>query len=102
MRRIKEFYRNLPPMIRNKYVLTGLVFVVWMVFFDSNNLILQMERRSTINDLEEQKTYYQEQIVQNKQALHDLLSSPENLEKFARENHKMKRDNEEIFFIVKE
>lgn len=102
MKRLKEIYQNLPPMVRNKYVLTGFAFVVWMVFFDSNNLILQMERRATINELEEQKSYYEVEIVANRKALNDLLSSPANMEKFARENHKMKRDDEEIFFIVSE
>ena len=34
-----KYIDRLPPFLRNKYYVTVLVFLVWIIFLDSNNLI---------------------------------------------------------------
>ncbi len=102
MQYFSRLYDRLPAVLKNKYVLSSLVFAIWMSFFDSNNLMVQMERRSSIEDLEDQKEYYSQEIGESQRALDDLLSDPANMERFAREQYYMKRDNEEIFILVEE
>lgn len=88
------------PLLRNKFVLTGLIFIVWMLFFDQNNLIDRFSLAARIKDLEKQKEHYQQQILENRTKMEELRSNHENLEKFAREEYLMKKDDEELFIII--
>jgi cell division protein DivIC len=90
------------PLLRNKFVLTGLIFIVWMLFFDQNNLIDRFSLAARIKDLEKQKEHYQQQILENRTKMEELRSNQENLEKFAREEYLMKKDDEELFIIIED
>lgn len=84
----------------NKYTITSLIFLVWLTFFDRNNLVEKMQLRSKIATLKREKAYYQDKIEEDNRKIKELLSSKENLEKFAREQYLMKKPNEDIFVIV--
>ena len=56
------------------------------------------ELNNDINALEDEKEYYKREIEKDKKAI-KKLSTEEGLEKFAREEYYMKRENEEIFII---
>lgn len=96
---VKTFLRKY---INNKYFYTGLVFVIWMVFFDQESFIEQYKLSQTLQGLENQKTFYLEEIDKNQKTIEILKTDSSALEKLAREKYYMKRDNEEIFVIVKE
>lgn len=55
-----------------------------------------------LRQLEKDKEYYRERIEEDQRKLKELKTSDENLEKFAREQYFMKRDNEDIYIIVNE
>lgn len=95
-------FKRLPSFTRNFFFLTGLFFIVWMSFFDSNDFISQYKLSSKINNLESQREYYIEKIEEVKKDREELLSNPELLEKFARENYLMKKPTEDIYIIVEE
>lgn len=82
----------------NIYILILTVFVVWMIFFDTNSLLIHMELKKEINKLEKQKEFLQEEIEKDKEII-DRLSDPEELEKFAREQYYLKKKDEEIYII---
>lgn len=88
-------------MLRNKYLLSLTAFAVWMLFFDKNDMLTQMHRKRELNALEESKAYYTEEIAKEKKISEELRSNPAAIEKYARENYLMKRDNEDIFIIQK-
>jgi len=69
-----------------------------MIFFDSNSLIIHNELNNDINELYEQKSYYEKEIVKDNIEL-KLIQSDSGLEKYAREKLFMKKDNEEVFLI---
>lgn len=94
--------KRLPSFTRNFFFLTGLFFIVWMSFFDSNDLFTQYKLSSKINNLESQREYYIERIEEVKKDREELLSNPELLEKFARENYLMKKPTEDIYILVEE
>lgn len=71
-----------------------------MIVFDKNNIILQVELARKLHKLKGDKTYYTEQIKKDETDTRELLTNPENLEKFAREKYLMKRDSEDIFLII--
>ena len=85
-------------LMTNMYVLVLTLFVIWMAFFDTNSLLIHLELKKEINKLEQQKTFLETEIEKDKKVL-KKLSSEEELEKFAREEYYMKKDNEEIFLI---
>ena len=82
----------------NKYVLLILIFAVWMIFLDSNSWFIHHELDQEINELKDNKEYYQKEIAKDRTIIKQLQDSLE-LEKFARQKYYMKRPNEEIFII---
>jgi cell division protein DivIC len=86
---------------RNKYIISLIFFVVWVGFFDRNNLVSQYKLGRELRRMEKEKAFYLEQIEQDTKATEDLLNNPEIIEKYARERHLMKRENEDIFLIIR-
>lgn len=84
--------------ITNIYVIILSIFLVWMVFFDENSFLNHREFDKEIDKLNREKEYYQSEIQQDKDLI-KKLENKEDLEKFAREEYKMKKENEEIFLI---
>ena len=78
------------------------IFIVYMLFFDSYNLIDRAKNTQKIKQLEKEIEYYNTLIEKDQQRIHELQSSDKNLEKFAREQFLMKKDNEDIFIIEEE
>ncbi|MDO5522593.1 MAG: septum formation initiator family protein [Bacteroidia bacterium] len=82
------------------YQLTTLAVLVAMLFFFSDSSLLKrLKYENEIRDLKTQIEYYRNQTEVDRAKLNELQSSLENLEKYARENYLMKKDNEEVFII---
>lgn len=81
--------------------MTGVAFVVWMAFLDDNNLLTQYRRHSELSSLLEKKEFYIEKTSKTREEYAELTTNPVTQEKFAREHYWMKRDNEDVFVIVK-
>ncbi|MEJ7560180.1 MAG: septum formation initiator family protein [Pedobacter sp.] len=93
---------RLLELFRNEYFLSVGAFVVWMLFFDKNDIIAQYEFKSQVNKLQEEKDFYVKEIETVKKDLNELNTNLNTAEKFAREKYFMKKDNEDVFVIVKE
>lgn len=92
---------NWKKLITNKYLIASVAFVVYMIFADKNNLIEQYELQKDFTKIKREHRYYEEQILEARKQQQELFGSDQNLEKFAREKYLMKRDNEDVFVIVK-
>ena len=90
---------RIPSWIKNRYVLTVFAFVLWVLFFDRNDLFTQMERARDLRSLEKSKKYYTGQIEDSRNELDQMSNNPAALEKFAREKYRMKKDNEDEYEI---
>jgi cell division protein FtsB len=86
-------------LLSNKFLLTGLLFVVWISFFDDRDLITNYKQRQELWKLEQSKKRYTELVEQTKVELHQFQTEPAQLEKFAREKYRMKKDNEDLYII---
>ena len=95
-----KFFKKLLPVIKNKYLITVVVLVGWLLYFDKNDVFSQYERRKEVKKLEQEASYFRDEIARNKKEQQELQSNPKLLEKFAREHYLMKRDGEDIFVIV--
>lgn len=91
--------RRIPNFLRSKYVLAGLLFAVWMLFLDSNNLFIQWELSQEVRALEDGVEYYRKELTQTQRRLNELESDPKQLEKFARETYWMHRPGEEVMLV---
>lgn len=94
--------KRLIDLFKNKFFLVTLAFVVWMVFFDKNDLLSQYQYHQEVSKLKEERDFYKAQNVKVAKDLDELTSDPQKLEKFAREKYLMRKDNEDVFVVVKE
>ena len=99
---LKQKLKIFKPLIRDKYTITVLIFIVWMLFFDQNSIIDRISLARNIKTLKQEKERLVNEISRNRESINELQSSPENLEKFAREEYFMKKRDEDIFIIIKE
>ena len=99
---MKKKFKKILPYIKNKYVITFVAFVVWISFFDKNDLVSQIELRNEVKKLETEQTWLVNEVKKNQSDMKELQTNPQTLEKFAREKYMMKKDNEDVFVIVQE
>ena len=107
IQRIRERFAELRDtrlcvVLRNKYVLTSLIFFLWLLVFDQNNLSERRKINLEYRELIEEKEHYLDKIEEDSKRIEELKTDDENLEKFAREQYLMKKENEDIFIIVEE
>lgn len=92
--------RHIPGWLKNKYLLTTLVFAVWLLFFDDRDIITtHFRHRNELKNLEQSRDYYLQQIDATKKELDNLKLNPALMEKYAREKYWMKKDNEDLFIL---
>lgn len=90
---------GIPPIFRNKYLLTIIGFAVWMLFVDRNDFFTQIGRYRKLTDLRSSNTYYNQKIEAAKTELEIRKNDPAAYERLAREKYYMKKDNEDIFLF---
>ena len=83
----------------NKYFIVGLIFVVWICFFDTNNIGQMFRSRRTLRSQRQQIEFYQQEIEKMNRKLEQLQSERDSLEKFAREEYYYHLDGEDVFVI---
>ncbi len=86
--------------LRNKYFLTVVGILVWLLFFDKNDVFTQYELIDKCRKLNKEKEYYMAEIGKNKKDLQELRTNQKSLETFSREKYLMKKDNEDVFVFV--
>ena len=96
---IKQYINKIPNGLKNRYSITAIAFVIWMLFFDSNDAFMLYKLRSELNTIRNEKEYFQVKIKETRLDLDNLLNDQEKLEKFAREKYLMKNSDEDIFVI---
>ena len=85
--------------LTNKFLLTGIGFLAWMIFFDQNNWTAQDTRKKELSATEQNIAYLNEQIKDQEKKYKELTSNPEVLEQYARERYRMKKDNEDVYIV---
>ncbi|AOZ99927.1 MULTISPECIES: FtsB family cell division protein [Flavobacterium] len=84
--------------LSNKYIWSLLFFVTWMLFLDNYSYFDHSVLNDQIEELEDNKTYYQEEIIKDEAQIKQL-KNPQQVEKYAREKYYMKKDSEDIYII---
>lgn len=97
-----NFLDRVPKVFKNFYFIVGVIFLLWLLIFDSNDLFTQSRLSTKKKDLEESKGFYEDKILEVKNDREALLTDEEQLEKLAREKYLMKKDSEDVYIIVEE
>lgn len=84
---------------KNKFVLTTLLFLVWMCFIDNNDLFRHYALIKRLREVKRDLQAKEELITETKRQLKELQNK-ETLEKYAREQYFFKKAGEEVFVIV--
>lgn len=90
--------KNIFKFLKSTFGLIIIIFIIWMIFFDSNSLIVHIRYNNEIKDLKNQEEYYLREIENDIKEL-KMIESDSGIEKYAREKLFMKKENEDIFII---
>ncbi len=85
--------------LRKKYIITIVVFVVWIILIDQNSIITRIDNVKKLNKLNTEKEFYRQKIKEDSIKLYQLKTDNNNLEKFAREQYLMHKSNEDVYII---
>lgn len=94
-------FKDILKKITNKYIIATLVFAAAIVFFDQYNIFEQGRSYRKVRKVNRDIDEVNREIEQEKQTLKALRSDSAYLEKVAREQHFMKRDDEVIYYLDK-
>lgn len=102
--KIGETWRQLKrkpagKVLLNKYFIVGAFFLVWICFFDTNNVWQMLRSRATIRSQRRQIEFYKREISQMDRKLEQLQSVRDTLETFAREEYYYHMDDEDVYVI---
>lgn len=100
IRKWSLYQRMLRKYLWNRYTIAGLIFLVWMIFFDNTSWLVLRELNQEIDKYTQQVSYYKQEYEKNDAFYQKLMNDKDAKEKFARENYFMKKPNEEIFILV--
>ena len=90
--------RKVHPYLKNKFIITLIVFVSYSLFLDENDLFTMVSNSSKLSQLEVKKTELNLELKTTIGILKKLKSKSE-VERYARENKYFKKDDEDLFVI---
>ena len=93
---------RIPKPLKNFYLVCFVLFSIWMLIFDENDLLTQFCKSSMNKKLTEDKAHFDKEISKVISDRDELRSDTVQLEKFAREKYHMKKEGEDVYKIVPE
>ena len=85
--------------LKNKYIIAALAFIIWMVFFDLKDWRTINARGTKLENLKQSEKILTAQIKDTRKELMLLKTDAGSIEKYAREKFFMKKDNEDLFIM---
>lgn len=96
---MNPLFQKLWSAIKNKYVLTTIIFILIFVIFDTNNVRVTMGLSREVSRLEHQKVELEAGISADSVEIYSLKDNLDAIERYGREHYYMKRENEDLFII---
>lgn len=85
--------------LRNKYLIAFTVFIILILFYDRNDIFVQINREKELSNLKKSQHFYEKEIEKLKKQLTEIEKDSMSLQKYARENLFMQKNNEDVFII---
>ena len=80
----------------NKYYIAIFGFVIWLSFFDRYNFVTQFKLSQNVQELQDQRAEYEEQLAK---ALVEWKTINSNIEKYGRAKYYFHKPNEKVILI---
>jgi hypothetical protein len=93
-------WQEIKPILQNRYILIILGATAWMFFFDRYDLLSQYALTRRLKQMEVDKVYYTTEIARIQREKELIQHSPYHVERFAREQFMVRRDNDDVFVFV--
>jgi hypothetical protein len=91
--------KRILPFVKNKFIITSLVFLTYIIFIDDNDIFFISNQNEKLSELEIRNEKMKKKLEETKSIL-NKIEDLDFLEAYARETKFFKRDNEEIFVIT--
>ncbi len=95
-----KLIKHIPGWLKNKYLLAGMLFLVWMLFFDPKDLGNEYSKWIKYKELQSSEEHLINKISETRAELKELKNNAQTIEKYAREKYLMKKDNEDMFITA--
>lgn len=99
MKIFKSIFNYLITRYTKVQLLIILVIIFFAFFISDSNIFARFGYDAKIMELNSQIDYYREKTEQDKEKLKLLESDRDQIEKFARENYLLKKDDEDVFVV---
>lgn len=86
--------------VKNKYFIATAIFLVIILFFSSNNIFFILGLSREVSNLHEEEKMLQEQITSDSIFFNGIKGNKEAIERYGREEYKLKKANEDLFVIT--
>lgn len=86
-------------LLKNKYIIATVLFLVWMLFFDPKDWGLIYDRRQKLEHLQKSEQQLTTLIKDTREELNLLKTNAQTLETYAREKYYMKKENEDLYIV---
>ena len=93
--------KNLISIAKNKYIVVSIFFVTYALFLDDYDLFTLLNQKNRLSVIIEKKETVEQNLLITKETLNDLRSM-ENVVNYARSVKFFKKDDEDIFIIIRE
>lgn len=92
--------KHIPSFFKNKYLITTVLFIVFMLYISENDIFNMFERNGKLQELQKSEQHLTKLIKDTRDEL-DLLKNNniQTIEKYAREKYLMKKENEDLFVV---
>ncbi len=97
--RINFAWKIILTILRNKFLVSTLVFITWVTIFDTHSLIDRYNNLYRLNALKKEHDFFKSELEKYQSQYIELFSGKKELEKFAREQYLMRAPNEEVYII---
>jgi len=101
-RRQTAAVKRLLKILTNKYIITAVLFLLLMMFFDQNDWFTQHERETELKRTQEKIDHLNGEVVRMEKELQELNGNNGKLEQYAREQYHEKRDGEDVYLILRD
>ena len=74
------------PILKNKYFLSAIIFFIWIFFFDTYSIMVQINQKKDMNKIIQDIEYYKEEISKDQEII-DIIKTDSltpNFEKYLR------------------
>lgn len=86
--------------LKNKYFIISFLLLLHLLITEDTNVFQLISEHIQIGVIKNENDAKRAEIIKTKQAVKELTTNKDELEKFAREQYFMKKKNEDIFIFV--